>query len=116
MTATIEAMARTCHEVNRVYCEAIGDPAVHWIEAPDDQVASTCDGVRYVLEHPDGGDDACHENWRRTKAAAGWSYGAVKSVPLKEHPCMVPFAQLPPAQKLKDRLFRVVVLSMAEIG
>jgi hypothetical protein len=43
------------------------------------------------------------------KLADGWKYGPVKYPEKKEHPCMVPFAELPKEQQLKDALFRHIV-------
>lgn len=39
----------------------------------------------------------------------GWKYGPIKDADKKEHPCMVPFADLPAAQQAKDYIFRAVV-------
>ena len=39
----------------------------------------------------------------------GWKYGPVKDAQKKEHPCFLPYAELPPEQKAKDYLFRAVV-------
>lgn len=111
----VEAIARTCHEVNRVWCEFNGDSSQKpWELAPDWQKESAIKGVQFVLENPDAGDAASHESWSREKRAAGWAYGLVKDEEAKTHPCLVPFADLPPEQQFKDRLFRTVVLALAE--
>lgn len=111
----VEAIARTCHEVNRAWCEYNGDSSQKpWEFAPDWQKESAINGVQFVLENPNAGDAASHEAWSREKIAAGWTYGPVKDEAAKTHPCLVPFGELPPAQQFKDRLFRTVVLSMAE--
>lgn len=112
----VEAIARTCHEVNRVWCEFNGDASQKpWETAPDWQKESAVNGVQFVLEHPDAGDSASHDNWAREKRAAGWAYGPVKNAEAKTHPCLVAFDELPPEQQFKDRLFRTIVLSLAEI-
>ena len=36
-------------------------------------------------------------------------YGPVKDLDAKQHPCMVPFEQLPVEQQAKDYIFRAVV-------
>lgn len=111
------ATARTAHEVNRVWCEWNGDDSqVHWELAPEWQKASAVDGVRFVLDNPGATDSASHDNWLTLKRNQGWVYGPVKdpdAIP-PTHPCMVAFENLPPADQFKDRLFRTVVLSLAE--
>jgi hypothetical protein len=47
------------------------------------------------------------------KLAEGWKLGPVKNPEAKEHPCLVPFDDLPVEQKVKDYLFRGVVRALA---
>lgn len=106
----VENIARVAHEVNRAYCQALGDnsqPA--WEQAPDWQRSSAINGATYHINFPDAGPDASHNQWFAEKVANGWKYGLVKDPEKKEHPCMVPFAELPTEQKAKDFLFRAVV-------
>jgi hypothetical protein len=108
---TIEGLARICHEVNRGLCGALGDDSqVPWEVAPDWQQRSAIDGVRHALDptkeaHPSGS----HEHWVRDKVSHGWTYGDIKSEHKKQHPCLVPFHELPKEQQLKDHLFLTVV-------
>jgi hypothetical protein len=109
---TLEACARAAHEVNRAYCVGIGDnsqPA--WEEAPDWQKSSAVNGVSGVLNG--NTPEQSHESWLAEKAATGWKYGAVKNPEAKEHPCFVPYGELPPEQKAKDLLFVTVVRAVA---
>ena len=111
--AQLEACARVAHEANRAYCLAIGDTSQpSWEEAPDWQRASTFDGVRGVL----GGNtpEQSHEGWLREKTKTGWKYGPVKDPEKKEHPCFVPYGELPPEQRAKDAVFVGVVRTMAQ--
>lgn len=110
----IEKIARVTHEANRAWCLANGDssqPA--WDDAPEWQRESAMSGVRFHLANPEAGASASHDEWLRHKEADGWVYGEVKDPEKKEHPCMVPFDQLPPQQQAKDRLFRAVVHALA---
>lgn len=50
-----------------------------------------------------------HEQWLAHKQADGWVYGDVKDPRAKTHPCMVPYADLPPSQRAKDAIFVGVV-------
>ncbi len=107
-------IARVAHEVNRAYCQALGDvsqPA--WEDAPDWQKDSAMNGVNLHIEHPDAGPQASHESWMAQKIAEGWTYGPAKRPDLKQHHCMVPFDQLPREQQAKDYLFRAVVHALS---
>jgi len=103
-------IARIAHEINRAYCLAIGDnsqPA--WDDAPEWQRASAISGVVFRQANPDADPEASHQSWLDHKVADGWKYGPAKDVALKEHPCCVPYAELPAEQKAKDYLFCAVV-------
>lgn len=106
----VNFIARVCHEANRALCEAYGDTTQkQWEESPTWQKESAISGVRFHIEHPDAGPDASHVEWMRHKEADGWKYGAVKNESAKEHPCMVPYEQLPVEQRVKDYVFRAIV-------
>jgi hypothetical protein len=103
-------IARVCHEVNRAYCQALGDDSqLPWEQAPDWQRQSAVSNVVFHSRNPDAGPEATHESWAAEKLRDGWSYGPVKDAELKTHPCLVPFGELPVEQKAKDFLFRAVV-------
>lgn len=110
----IKDIARVCHEVNRAYCEALGDTSQpRWEDAPDWQRKSAARGAIFHIVNPDAGPEASHENWLRDKEAEGWKYGPVKNPATKEHPCFVAFADLPREQQAKDFIFRAVVHALA---
>ena len=107
---TIEQTAKMCHEVNKAYCEAIGDHSqVSWREAPEWQQDSAINGVIFHLNNPDAKPEDSHNNWWKQKIADGWQYGPVKDAEKKEHPCMVPYEELPLEQRVKDHLFIAIV-------
>ncbi len=107
---TNEQIAKVCHEVNRAYCQALGDDSQPiWEDAPDWQKESAVNGVAFHIANPDAGPDHSHNAWLREKEAAGWKYGPVKDAEKKEHPCFVPYDQLPTDQKAKDYIFRSIV-------
>jgi hypothetical protein len=106
----VERAARIAHEINRAYCQALGDKSQpKWELAPEEIKDSVRAGVRFHLENPEAGPEASHERWLAHKQAAGWRYGPVKDFTTKEHPCMMPFLSLPKEQQAKDYLFRAVV-------
>lgn len=108
-----EEIARVCHEVNRAYCQALGDNSqLPWESAPEWQRNSAMMGVELHLSNPDAGPQASHESWMAQKTAEGWVYGPMKDPETKQHPCMVPFAELPVDQQAKDFIFRGVVLAL----
>ncbi len=111
----IARIAQVCHEAIRALCASLGDLSLApWSEAPEWQRLTTIDGVRFHLTNPDATDATTHENWLRDKERTGWRYGPVKDEKRKEHPCIVSFDQLPPAEQAKDRLFRAVVHALRE--
>ncbi len=109
----IETCARAAHEVNRAYCEALGDTSqVPWEVAPEWQKESARAGVVGALK---GNTPAqSHEGWLEQKMKDGWSYGPIKDVENKQHPCFLPYDQLPVAQRAKDHVFLAVVRMVAE--
>lgn len=112
---TKEQIAEVCHEANRALCKANREEAFAWSEAPENQRSSAVAGVEYMLKYPSVPDSAQHDAWMAHKAADGWRYGPVKSVEEKTHPCMVPYEELPPEQRVKDALFRAVVTALAPL-
>lgn len=108
-----EACARAAHEVNRAYCIALGDDSQpSWESAPEWQKSSAINGVKGALAG--NTPEQSHESWLAEKTATGWKYGAVKNAETKEHPCFVPYDQLPLAQQAKDLLFTTTVKTMAK--
>lgn len=102
--------ARLCHEVNRGYCEALGDTSqVPWEDAPGWQRESAVAGVQAIINHPEMTPQQSHAQWMLQKVQDGWMYGSVKDAEKKTHPCLVPYAELPQHQRLKDVLFGAVV-------
>jgi hypothetical protein len=106
----IERAARAAHEANLHYCFAIGDDSqVPWDEAPEWQKDSACKGVVFILNNPLAPPSRSHDSWLEEKRATGWKYGPVKDVEKKEHPCFLPYDELPESQKAKDAIFGAVV-------
>lgn len=109
--AKVDACARAAHEANRAYCIALGDLSQpSWEAAPDWQKSSARQGVGGALAG--NTPEQSHESWLAEKRAAGWKYGPVKDPEKKLHPCFMPYADLPPAQRAKDAVFVTVVRAM----
>lgn len=107
----IHDIAMVCHNVNKAYCASIGDNSqAEWELAPQWQRDSALAGVRAHVNsgltmHPEDS----HISWMNQKLSEGWKYGPYKDVENKEHPCMVPYNELPTSQQTKDYIFREVV-------
>lgn len=111
-----DQLARAAHEINRAYCAALGDATqVAWEDAPDWQQASALLGVDMHLANPDATPEDSHASWLAQKEADGWKFGPVKDAEKKEHPCFMPYDQLPAEQKAKDYLFRAVVHTLKDV-
>lgn len=110
-----EAMiAQVCHEANRAYCRIIGDYSQQpWDEAETWQRESALRGVGFALANPDAPASAQHDAWLRDKETDGWKYGPVKDPEKKEHPCCVPYEELPVEQRKKDALFKAIVAALS---
>jgi hypothetical protein len=108
-------IARVCHEANRAYCQTIQDYSLKsWEASPEWQQKSCLDGVLFLSKNPEAGPEASHENWSATKLKEGWKYGQVKDPDKKEHPCLVPFNELPAEQQMKDKIFHAIARAMLE--
>ena len=105
-------IAKTCHEVNKAFCEGIGDNSqVSWEEATEDIRQSAIDGVRFLRKNPKSTAVDIHNNWLEFKMDDGWVFGLEKDPVKKTHPCMVRYKDLPKHQRTKDKLFSAIVKS-----
>lgn len=113
MRLAVDQIAHACHEANRAYCFELGDyTQPEWIQAPAWQRDSAIVGVEKILNGEVTRPEQSHESWLAQKVADGWVYGPVKDPEKKEHPCMVPYEQLPEDQRRKDALFFAVVQAL----
>jgi hypothetical protein len=107
---TPDQIAKICHEANRAYCEALGDASqVPWASAPEWQKSSAVNGVQFHMSNPGATPENSHESWLDQKRAEGWKFGPVKDPDKKEHPCFVPYGELPIEQRAKDYIFRGII-------
>lgn len=110
---TREDIAKVAHELNKAYCESIGDNSQPtWENAPDWQKNSAIAGVDFHLANPDASPSASHDSWLKQKEAEGWKYGPVKDAEKKEHPCFVDYHELEVSQRSKDYLFKQTIHSL----
>ena len=45
-----------------------------------------------------------HDRWAAQRIAQGWTYGPQRDDAKKQHPCLVPYADLPDMEKEYDRI------------
>jgi hypothetical protein len=103
-------VAKVAHEVNRAYCEALGDTSQPtWEDSPDWQRGSAILGVRFHRENAGASPEDAHNEWLKEKELDGWKWGEVKEPEKKLHPCCVPYSALPVEQRAKDYIFRGIV-------
>lgn len=112
----VEQIAMIAHEANRAYQSAIGDlVSDSWDTLSSESKQSIIKGVRFALNTPALGPRDQHELWMRSKISEGWKYGCRKCDSDKTHPCIVPWEQLPAAQRVKDVLFRNIIATFSEV-
>ena len=44
-----------------------------------------------------------HDNWAAQRIADGWVYGPARDDAKKQHPCLIPYEELPESEKAYDR-------------
>lgn len=111
---SVDSIAKVCHEANRTYCLTLGDKSQQsWDDAPAWQRDSARNGVNFhlaaLLQGKEPTPSASHDSWLEEKRGDGWRYGPTKNPDTKEHPCFVPYEELPVEQRLKDYIFSAIV-------
>ncbi len=53
-----------------------------------------------------------HEVWAESRISQGWTYGEQRNDELKQHPCLVPYEDLPEVEKAYDRDTSVETLKL----
>ena len=109
MEIRVTPIAELCHQVNKAYCESIGDfSQPDFEDAPQWQKDSAINGVEAHLFSGGMTQEQSHESWMKEKLDSGWVYGEVKDPVAKTHPSIVPYNELPLEQRTKDYLFKAI--------
>jgi len=109
----IETIAKVCHQANKAYCQSLGDESQQDWDYADQAIRdSAFNGVLHILLNPDCTPADLHESWSKEKVSNGWVYGEEKDAHAKTHPCLVPYSDLPEAQRKKDALFGAIARAL----
>lgn len=58
---------------------------------------------REILELTEQLAKNAHEVWAKERIAQGWRVGRERNDSRKEHPCLIPYEELPESEKVYDR-------------
>lgn len=53
-----------------------------------------------------------HEVWAAARMADGWQYGKERNDMLKQHPCLIPYEELPESEREFDRATAFTTLKL----
>lgn len=115
MSLLAHQIARVVHEANRALQIEQNDPTIPVSKSWDDTEHETqLSAIKGVLGVQDGNTpEQSHEGWTAFKLAHGWTLGPIKDEATKQHPLLVPYAELPASQKVKDDLFVAIVRALS---
>jgi len=88
MRITLTTIAIACHNINKAYCEAMGDTSQpSWHDAPEATRDSARNGVALHVTDPNLSPSASHEAWmlQKTRGASAW-----KTTPRRNSPRQTP--------------------------
>lgn len=110
---SVEQITRVLHEANRQLCALMGDHTqVEWDKAPVEQQDSTLECIDAIIRKPDIPSSELHDQWIADMMDNGWTWGPKKDPEKKTHPCCLSYEEVPEREKVKDRLFKNIVLAM----
>ena len=55
-----------------------------------------------------------HDVWAASRIKDGWTYGPVRNDSIKQHPCLVPYSELPESEKEYDRNTSIETLKLIQ--
>lgn len=110
---SISDIASVCHEANRQLQIMFNEENIspRWGDCSKELQRSIIAGVTKALDGET--PQQLHDSWLQHKASQGWVYGEKKDEEEKTHPNIVVYDNLPDEQKLKDVLFRNIVIALS---
>lgn len=113
MARDLDAIAQVVHEALRAWSMTRGQAEMPgWNDAPEWMKFSSRESVQFVLDNPDAGPGAQHDQWMQQRRSAGWTYGPERHEARKTHPMLIPFEDLPDFEKKKDALVCAIVTTL----
>ena len=112
----VEHIARVCHEANRAIQINNNEKVISlpFDELSKQQIRSA---IRGVIKAQQGATpEQLHKAWCHDKYEDGWVYARIKSETRKTHPCLVSYEELPKEQRVKDKVFQVIVNALSLEG
>ena len=55
-----------------------------------------------------------HDVWAKERMDQGWCWGPARSDEKKEHPCLIPYEDLPESEKVYDRKMKTMMMKTKE--
>lgn len=111
---SVDQIAQVCYEANRALCAVTGSSMPpEWGKASCEAVESAVHGVIEVFNGAT--EETLHRSWMREMFNRGWVYGPNKDALKRTHPSLMPYAQLPAAERAKDVLFLAIVEALKGI-
>jgi uncharacterized protein (DUF433 family) len=109
----LELILTVVHNANAVMKKINGEKHEELADMEPARRAGIKAAIKYALEN-DTTPEQSHINWLAAQEALGYKYGVEIDRVNLLHPCMVPYEQLPAAQKLKDDMFMSIINSFKE--
>jgi len=110
--AIFRRMAQLVYETGRLEARLMQRPIVAdpWGERDEDFRQRFCDRLTDILTQAElPNPEEAHEEWVKEYKEMGWTYGPRRDPEAKTHPDMVPYNQLPKAEREKDAVFLALV-------
>lgn len=67
-----------------------------------------------ILELSEQIAENVHEVWAASRMSEGWTYGQERNDELKQHPCLIPYDELPETEKDYDRNTAIQTLKLIQ--
>lgn len=108
-----EQTAAVAYAANTALREILGEELhrdYRLANEPEDHQAMVAHGVKNARSGVT--PEQSHRNWCKDMQTRGWTWGPVEDPILKTHPNLVDYPDLPDEQKIKDRLFLLIVAAL----
>lgn len=108
---TSEKIAQIIHgataPIGRIAC---GNPIPVWEDLSVGQRCRAAVAVDDLMRNPHIKEpEDFHDIWANPLYDDGWVWGPVYSLKTKQHPCLVPYDELPDAEKIKDMIWASLI-------